>query len=124
MIRRPPRSTRTGTRFPDTTLFRALREQLLAADVAALDAVIWTHDHADHCHGIDDLRQVYHAIGGPVRGLARADTLASLEQRFAYAFEGRGGSPPTIPGAPLPARLPVGDQTGRASCRGRGGTSG
>src|SRR3546814_261696 len=109
MIRRPPRSTRTGTRFPDTTLFRALREQLLAADVAALDAVIWTHDHADHCHGIDDLRQVYHAIGGPVRGLARADTLASLEQRFAYAFEGRGGYPPTIAGAQLPDSLTVGD---------------
>lgn len=45
-----------------------MREQLLAADVSTLDAVIWTHDHADHTHGIDDLRQVYHALGHPVRG--------------------------------------------------------
>ena len=37
-----------------------MREQLLAADVGHVDAVIWTHDHADHCHGIDDLlEQIY-----------------------------------------------------------------
>ncbi|MCM8731412.1 MBL fold metallo-hydrolase [Hephaestia sp. GCM10023244] len=86
-----------------------MREQLLAADVAALDAVIWTHDHADHCHGIDDLRQVYHAIGGPVRGLARADTMASLEQRFAYAFGGQGGYPAMATAEILPDRLTVGE---------------
>ena len=40
-----------------------MREQLLAANVSTLDAVIWTHDHADHCHGIDDLRQVFHTLG-------------------------------------------------------------
>ena len=85
-----------------------LREQLLAADVGALDAVIWTHDHADHCHGIDDLRQVYHAIGGPVRGLARPDTLAALERRFAYAFSGRDGYPPVVKGEELPDRLTIG----------------
>ncbi|HVI98618.1 MAG TPA: MBL fold metallo-hydrolase [Sphingomonas sp.] len=88
-----------------------LREQLLVADVAALDAVIWTHDHADHCHGIDDLRQVYHAMDGPVRGLARAETLAALEQRFAYAFKGRDGYPSTIAGEILPDRLTVGGLT-------------
>ncbi|MDM6707006.1 MBL fold metallo-hydrolase, partial [Escherichia coli] len=33
-----------------------MREQLLAAGIGTVDAVIWTHDHADHCHGIDDLR--------------------------------------------------------------------
>ncbi|WP_447497636.1 MBL fold metallo-hydrolase, partial [Clostridioides difficile] len=37
------------------------REQALAAGITDLDAVIWTHDHADHCHGIDDLRQIMHA---------------------------------------------------------------
>lgn len=37
-----------------------MREQLIAAGVTDLDAVIWTHDHADHCHGIDDLRQLMH----------------------------------------------------------------
>ncbi|MDP1026179.1 MBL fold metallo-hydrolase [Sphingomonas sp. KR1UV-12] len=86
-----------------------MREQLLAADVAALDAVIWTHDHADHCHGIDDLRQVYHALGHPVRGLARPETMAALETRFGYAFRGRPGYPPTISAEPLPDRITIGD---------------
>jgi len=86
-----------------------MRAQLLAADVSAIDAVIWTHDHADHCHGIDDLRQLYHARGAPVRGLARPATLAALSDRFAYAFNGRAGYPPTVIGEPLPDRLTIGD---------------
>jgi phosphoribosyl 1,2-cyclic phosphate phosphodiesterase len=86
-----------------------LREQLLAADVSDVDAVIWTHDHADHCHGIDDLRQIYHVRGAPVRGLARATTLGELETRFAYAFAGRDGYPPTIAGELLPDALTIGD---------------
>ena len=60
-----------------------MREQLLAADVSHVDAIIWTHDHADHCHGIDDVRQLFPAMGSPVRGLARPDTLAVLQTRFA-----------------------------------------
>lgn len=85
-----------------------MREQLLAAGVGAVDAVIWTHDHADHCHGIDDLRQLFHNKGEPVRGFARAPTLAALEARFAYAFRGRDGYPSTIIGAALPDRLTIG----------------
>lgn len=86
-----------------------MREQLLAADIANVDAVIWTHDHADHCHGIDDLRQLFHVRGRPVRGLARPDTLASLGERFAYAFNGRDGYPPTVAGEELPDRIEIGD---------------
>ncbi|MBM3927055.1 MAG: MBL fold metallo-hydrolase [Sphingomonadales bacterium] len=85
-----------------------LREQLLAADVATVDAVIWTHDHADHCHGLDDLRQVYHAQRTPVRGLARQATLESLQGRFAYAFHGRDGYPSTVAGEILPDALTIG----------------
>ncbi len=85
-----------------------MREQLLAADVATVDAVIWTHDHADHCHGIDDLRQVYHALGQPVRGYARSQTLDALVDRFTYAFRGRQGYPPTVDVAALPDRLTIG----------------
>jgi phosphoribosyl 1,2-cyclic phosphate phosphodiesterase len=85
-----------------------LREQLLEAGVERLDAVIWTHDHADHCHGIDDLRAVFHARGGPVPGLARADTLAKLRARFGYAFEGKGGYPAVVDGTALPDEVAFG----------------
>ncbi|HEV2817467.1 MAG TPA: MBL fold metallo-hydrolase [Allosphingosinicella sp.] len=73
-----------------------LREQLLDAEVSDVEAVIWTHDHADHCHGIDDLRQLYHARGRPVAGYARAETLDMLKRRFGYAFEGTGGYPAVV----------------------------
>lgn len=85
-----------------------MREQLLAADVAAVDAIIWTHDHADHCHGIDDVRQIFHVLGRPVAAYARTPTLTALQQRFTYAFAGRQGYPPTIAGAELPDRLTIG----------------
>ncbi|MBX9796405.1 MBL fold metallo-hydrolase [Sphingomonas sp.] len=86
-----------------------LREQLLAAGVSDLDAVIWTHDHADHCHGIDDLRQLYHARGAPVRGLARLETMAALTGRFPYVFHGRAGYPPTALIEPLVDTIELGD---------------
>lgn len=65
-----------------------LREQLLNADIIDIDRVIVTHDHADHCHGIDDLRQVAQHLGGPVPLHARDEVLRRLQSRFAYAFEG------------------------------------
>ena len=85
-----------------------LREQLLDAGAARLDAVIWTHDHADHCHGIDDLRGVAYTRGSPVPGFARADTLNTLRGRFDYVFEGRGGYPAVVEGALLPDRIEIG----------------
>lgn len=65
-----------------------MRQQLLDAGVRDVDRVIVTHDHADHCHGIDDLRQLMHARGAPVPLYARSDTIERLRRRFAYAFEG------------------------------------
>jgi phosphoribosyl 1,2-cyclic phosphate phosphodiesterase len=64
-----------------------LRQQLLAAEVGRLDGVIVTHAHGDHCHGIDELRPVSAAMGGPVPLHARATVLEELALRFAYAFE-------------------------------------
>lgn len=86
-----------------------LREQLLDAGTADIDAVIWTHDHADHSHGIDDLRQVYHARGKPVAGYARAETLAVLTSRFGYVFDGRHGYPATVEAQTLPDQVAIGD---------------
>ena len=63
-----------------------LRQQLLAARTDRLDAVIVTHDHGDHVHGIDELRPVSQALGAPVPLLGRPETLASLQRRFEYAF--------------------------------------
>ena len=64
-----------------------LRQQLLAAGVGRLNGVIVTHAHGDHCHGIDELRPISQAIGGPVLLCSRAHVLEELKGRFAYAFE-------------------------------------
>lgn len=85
-----------------------LREQLLAAGVAAVDRVIVTHDHADHCHGIDDLRQVAHYLRHPVPLLARPDTLGRLGKRFAYAFEGTPLYPAVLEAATIDGGMVLG----------------
>jgi phosphoribosyl 1,2-cyclic phosphate phosphodiesterase len=55
-----------------------LRQQLLAAELGAVDGVLVTHGHADHCHGIDDLRQVAANRGELVPLLRATGTLAGL----------------------------------------------
>lgn len=72
-----------------------LRHQLLATGIGDLDAVIWTHDHADHAHGLDDLRQIYFQRREPIPTYANGSTLRSLTQRFAYVFSGNAGYPAT-----------------------------
>lgn len=86
-----------------------MRMQLLGADISAFDAVLWTHDHADHCHGIDDLRQLVHLRRIPIPGYARAETLKLLRARFGYAFDGRDGYPPIIEAHVLRDNLTIGD---------------
>ena len=85
-----------------------MREQLLAANIATVDAVLWTHDHVDHCHGIDDLRQLFHNARAPVCGFARAATLASLQSRFDYVFADRAGYRATVSGRLLPDMITLG----------------
>ncbi|MFT8972351.1 MBL fold metallo-hydrolase [Zymomonas mobilis] len=86
-----------------------MRTQLLKADISILDAVLWTHDHADHCHGIDDLRPIFHRRGEPIPGFARPETLSGLKQRFSYVFDGYGDYRPTVEANVLPDHLTIGD---------------
>ena len=79
-----------------------LREQLLAARTRWIDAVLYTHAHADHVHGIDDLRAINKAMGRPIPIWATSIVLATLKERFAYALEGGEGGfyrPTLVPNA-------------------------
>jgi phosphoribosyl 1,2-cyclic phosphate phosphodiesterase len=70
-----------------------LRHQLLATGIARIDGVVWTHDHADHTHGIDDLRPLRMGRGAPIPGYAADETVRRLRQRFGYVFAGQFGYP-------------------------------
>lgn len=86
-----------------------LRTQLIDARVGSLDRVIVTHDHADHCHGIDDLRQVAHNRDEPVALYARANVLERLRGRFGYLFDGTPLYPPVVTAASLEDEWQCGD---------------
>lgn len=85
-----------------------IRNQLLDAGVRRIDAVLYTHDHADHAHGIDDLRQYFYNQGAPIDCYADAATWSVLARRFDYVFEGRGGYPATCTAHVLPPVLDIG----------------
>lgn len=88
-----------------------VREQLLSVRVERLDAVLFTHDHADHTHGIDDLRMVSYNMRKRVDVHFDAPTRESLLARFGYCFDGKAGSnyPPIMTAheirAPHPFRV-------------------
>jgi len=75
-----------------------LREQLLDAGVGELDGVVFTHAHADHMHGIDDLRQIVFNIRRRLPVWADGPTQGALIDRFGYAFVQPEGSdyPPIL----------------------------
>jgi phosphoribosyl 1,2-cyclic phosphate phosphodiesterase len=64
-----------------------LRLQLLRADIDRVDAVLFTHGHADHTHGIDDLRAITARRNIHLPMYGAADTLADLARKFAYIFD-------------------------------------
>lgn len=83
-----------------------LREQLLAAKVDSLDAVLLSHDHADQTHGIDDLRPLTYLRPGvhtPV--YMDAPTARTMRSRFGYIFETPAGNayPPICEARAMPA---------------------
>lgn len=85
-----------------------LRSQLLRHDIDRVDAVLWTHDHADHCHGIDDLRVMRYGRSNPLPGYASEATAGRLRRRFDYVFEGQHGYPTLCQLQPLSVRLIAG----------------
>ena len=73
-----------------------MRQQFLANGIDAIDAVFWTHDHADHCHGIDDLRPLRYGRKAPIPGYGSTETVRRLRQRFDYVFAGQHGYPTIV----------------------------
>ena len=94
-----------------------LREQLLDADVDWLDAVFYTHAHADHTHGIDDLRALAIKHRRRVDVYLDEPTSGALHARFGYCFRSPPGSeyPPIVTEHRLAAGRPV-------TVEGEGGT--
>ncbi len=86
-----------------------MRQQLIDAGAPRIDAVLWTHEHADHVHGIDDLRQIFQAQGRPVPCHARPDAWRRLVNRFSYAWQGNGGYPALLGGGPITGPMQIGD---------------
>lgn len=74
------------------------REQMIAAKVQHVDAAIYTHAHADHLHGIDDLRGYFVMQKHRIPIYAEADTMARIRQGFGYCLETPAGSnyPPIV----------------------------
>lgn len=91
-----------------------MREQLLSAGVGRLDGVIFTHPHADHTHGLDDLRMVVFNMRQRIPVWADAPTRADLMMRFAYAFKQPEGSA-------YPPILDLNDLDGPVTVTGPGG---
>lgn len=63
-----------------------MREQLLRSRIPGIDVVLFTHAHADHITGIDDVRILNRIAGRPLPAFATAETLAEITRRFGYAF--------------------------------------
>jgi len=85
------------------------RQQMLAADVRWLDAVVYTHAHADHIHGIDDLRSYVLEERRLIDIFADQPTLRRLREGFNYCFETPPGSsyPPIVTAHTIDHGTPV-----------------
>ena len=89
-----------------------LRLALVRSGIPAVDAVLYTHDHADHTHGIDDLRALSGGSRGTLPVYGPADALARMRVKFAYVFD---PSVTPIPGSARPAVSATALEPGRAA---------
>ena len=69
-----------------------LREQCLDAGINSVDAILYTHAHADHLHGLDEVRSLNYHRNGPIDAYGNADTLAQIKERFGYVFSPKTGT--------------------------------
>ncbi|HEX4825712.1 MAG TPA: MBL fold metallo-hydrolase [Candidatus Polarisedimenticolaceae bacterium] len=90
-----------------------LREQALTQGLAHLEAVLYTHAHADHIFGLDDLRMYNWVRGGPIPAYGSAATLAAIRRSFWYAFEEveAGGGKPSVDLHPVEGPFTVAGRT-------------
>lgn len=88
-----------------------LREQMISAGVMDLSAVFYTHDHADHTHGIDDLRGFAQKSREKVALYADEATLQTLKERFGYIFQTINGYPAIARGHTIKGNVKVGSIT-------------
>jgi phosphoribosyl 1,2-cyclic phosphate phosphodiesterase len=91
-----------------------MRQQLLDAKIGKLDAVIYTHEHADHLHGLDDLRMIVINMQKRLPVFASKQTKNSILERFGYAFK-------TPKGSPYPPILDMNDLPETLEIQGAGG---
>jgi len=69
-----------------------LRKQAIREGIPRVDAVLFTHPHADHIHGIDDLRGFHFLHQEVVPCFGDPETMAAITRKFAYIFEGHSGA--------------------------------
>ena len=86
-----------------------LRMQLITAGIDRVDAVLFTHDHADHTHGLDDIRSISNRRDAPLDMYGPADSLSRLASRFSYIFD---DSVRALPGTSKPEgrAIPLADR--------------
>ena len=94
-----------------------LREQCLRAGIGAIDALFYTHAHADHIHGLDDLRQINNVIGAPIPTYLHETVLERIRSRFPYSLRGRAERFRLLAPRPRRPHLRGAVRGGRASLR-------
>jgi phosphoribosyl 1,2-cyclic phosphate phosphodiesterase len=102
LVRRKPEDGRSAATTVLVDTSPELRLQTAAAGVDHVDAVLYTHDHADQTHGIDDLRAFFVRSRRRTPCFMDAHTEGLLMQRFRYIFEAQGGYPAICDARRLP----------------------